>query len=300
MEFAVQTKYLCKAFAGKYVVSHVNINVRRGDIYGFIGANGAGKTTFMRMLCGLAAPTGGTIRLFGSADLEKQRKRVGATIENPAIYPSMTAAQNLEVYRILTDIPGKDTVPELLEFVGLGNTGRKKTGDFSLGMKQRLMLAVAMIGNPDLLILDEPMNGLDPMGIKGMRDLLLRLNRERQLTIVISSHILDELSRMATCYGVIHNGCLIDEFSSKELERRCRRSIKIVADNAGKAEQLLRAAGITNFRVTADGAIVLYDRLGEAAGINRMLVSNGLAVSVLAPCDQDLEGYFMDLMGGTK
>ncbi|RCX12953.1 ABC-2 type transport system ATP-binding protein [Anaerobacterium chartisolvens] len=300
MDFVVQTKDLCKVFSGKNVVNRVNINIRRGDIYGFIGENGAGKTTFMRMLSGLAEPTGGTIRLFESDDLEEQRKRIGCTIENPAIYPAMTARQNLEVYRILMGISDKGIVPELLDLVGLGNAGKKKTKDFSLGMKQRLMIAVAMIGNLDFLILDEPMNGLDPMGIKEVRDLLLKLNKEKKLTIIISSHILDELSRMATCYGVIHKGNLIDEFSSKELERRCHRNLKIVVDDVYKAEHLLTTTVSANFDVTADGAIVLYDHLDEAANIGKMLVSNGLAVSALVPGEQDLEGYFMDLMRGKK
>lgn len=300
MEFVVQTKDLCKSFAGKNAVNHVDINIRKGDIYGFIGENGAGKTTFMRMLCGLAEPTSGTIRLFESSDLEKERRRIGCAIENPAIYPAMTAGENLEVYRILMDIGDKNIVPELLNFVGLSDAGKKKTKDFSLGMKQRLMIAVAMIGNPEFLILDEPMNGLDPMGIKEVRDLLLKLNKEKKLTIVISSHILDELSRMATCYGVIHQGNLIDEFSSDALGRRCRRNVKIVVDNPSKAEHLLTTTVSANFDVTADGAIVLYDHLDEAAAIGQMLISNGLAVSALAPGEQDLEGYFMDLMGGKK
>lgn len=300
MEFVVQTKNLCKVFAGKNAVNHVSINIRRGDIYGFIGENGAGKTTFMKMLCGLAQPTGGTIQLFESNDLEKQRKLIGCMIENPAIYPAMTAEQNLEVYRILMGIPGKNIVPELLDFVGLSNVGKKKTKDFSLGMKQRLMIAVAMIGNPEFLILDEPMNGLDPMGIKEVRDLLLKLNKEKKLTIIISSHILDELSRMATCYGVIHKGELIDEFTSEELECRSRRNIKIVVDNLDKAEQLLKTNVSANFEVTEDNVIILYDHLEEAASINRMLVSSGLAVSAFIPGEQDLEGFFMDMLGGKK
>jgi ABC-2 type transport system ATP-binding protein len=298
IEFVAQTTDLCKTFAGKKAVNRVNITIRRGDIYGFIGENGAGKTTFMRMLCGLASPTSGTIRLFESADLEKQRKRTGSVIENPALYPAMTATQNLETYRLLMGIPNKNAVSELLDFVGLGNVGRKKTKDFSLGMKQRLMIAIALIGNPEFLILDEPMNGLDPMGIKETRDLLLKLNKEKNLTIVVSSHILDELSRMATCYGVIHKGNLIAEFSSQELENRCRRTIKIVVDNPSKAENLLKTTVNANFDVMADGAIFLYDHLDEAATINQTLISNGLSVSVLAPGGQDLEGYFMDLMGG--
>jgi len=300
MEFVVQTKDLCKAFAGKNAVNHMSINIRRGDIYGFIGENGAGKTTFMKMLCGLAEPTGGTIRLFESNDLEKQRQLIGCRLKNPAIYPAMTAEQNLEVYRILMDIPGKNIVPELLDFVGLSNVGKKKTKDFSLGMKQRLMIAVAMIGNPEFLILDEPMNGLDPMGIKEVRDLLLKLNKEKKLTIIISSHILDELSRMATCYGVIHKGELIDEFTSEELECRSRRNIKIVVDNPGKAEQLLKTNVSANFEVTAGNVIILYDHLEEAASINRMLVSSGIAVSAFISGEQDLEGFFMDMLGGKK
>ena len=300
MEYVVQTKELCKSFAGKNAVNRVNINIRQGDIYGFIGENGAGKTTFMRMLCGLATPTSGTIRLFESNDLEKQRKRIGCTIENPAIYPSMTAKQNLEVYRVLMGISDKNVVPELLDFVGLGNAGKKKTKDFSLGMKQRLMIAVAMIGNPEFLILDEPMNGLDPMGIKEVRDLLLQLNTEKKLTIVISSHILDELSRMATCYGVIHKGELISEFTTKELEHRCRRNLKIIVDNTSKAKKLLTDKFSGNFDIAADGAIILYDNLNNAAAIAQMLVSNGLALSALIPGEQNLEGYFVGLMGGEK
>ncbi|MFP3153916.1 ATP-binding cassette domain-containing protein [Lachnospiraceae bacterium ZAX-1] len=300
MEYIVQTKDLSKTFAGKAAVNSVSVTIRRGDIYGFIGENGAGKTTFMRMLCGLAEPTGGSMRLFESGDLEKQRHRIGCAIENPALYPAMTADENLEVYRVLIGIPNKNIVPELLNFVGLGGLGKKKAKDFSLGMKQRLMIAIAMIGDPEFLILDEPMNGLDPMGIKEIRDLLLKLNKEKQLTIVISSHILDELSRMATCYGVIHKGELVDEFSAQELERRCRHNIKIVTDNTGKTEQMLRTAISANFETMPDGAIVLYDRLDEAANINHMLVSNGIAVSVLSPGEQNLEGYFMDLMGGKR
>ncbi|GHV07478.1 bacitracin ABC transporter ATP-binding protein [Spirochaetia bacterium] len=300
MEYVVQTKDLSKTFAGKAAVNNVNINIRRGDIYGFIGENGAGKTTFMRMLCGLAEPTGGAMRLFESGDLEKQRRRIGCTIENPAIYPAMTADENLEVYRILIGSAEKRIVPELLDFVGLSGLGKKKARDFSLGMKQRLMIAIALIGSPEFLVLDEPMNGLDPMGIKEVRDLLLKLNKEKKLTMIISSHILDELSRMATCYGVIHRGELVDEFTAQELERRCRHNLKIVTDNPGKAESLLKTSVSTNFESRPDGAIILYDRLDEAANINKMLVSNGLAVSALSPGEQNLEGYFMDLMGGKK
>ena len=300
MKSVVQTKDLCKTYAGKNAVNHVNINIRKGDIYGFIGENGAGKTTFMRMLCGLAKPTSGTIRLFESDDLETARKQVGCTIENPAVYPAMTAAENLEVYRILLRIPNKNIVQELLDFVGLNALGKKKAKDYSLGMKQRLMIAIAMIGNPDFLILDEPMNGLDPMGIIEVRDLLLKLNKERQLTIIISSHILDELSRMATCYGVIHNGNLIDEFTAQELERRCSQSIKIIVDDTNKSEQLIKTSFGVNCEITADNTIILYDHIDQSGDINRLLVSNGINVSYITLIEQKLESYFMDLIGGKK
>lgn len=300
MEAVVQTKSLCKEFSGKYAVYNMNMEINRGDIYGLIGENGAGKTTLMRMLCGLAAPTGGTMSLFESDDLEKQRRRTGCTIENPAIYPALTARENLEIYRTLMDIHDNNVVPDLLRLVGLDDVQKKKTKDFSLGMKQRLMIAIAMMGNPELLILDEPMNGLDPMGIKEVRDLMTKLNQEFGLTIIVSSHILEELSKMATRYGIIHAGKLIDEFSVNELERRCRQNMKIVTDNPAKAAQLLKTNVSANFEVTPEKAIILYDRLEEAAKINKMLLSNNINVSVLAPGEQNLEGYFMDLIGGKK
>lgn len=298
MKAVIQTKGLCKEFAGKFAVNNINMEINHGDIYGLIGENGAGKTTLMRMLCGLAAPTGGTMRLFESDNLEKQRRKIGCTIENPAIYPALTARENLEIYRTLMDIQDDNAVSNLLCLVGLDDVGKKKTKDFSLGMKQRLMIAVAMMGNPELLILDEPMNGLDPMGIKEVRDLLVKLNQESGLTIIVSSHILEELSKMANRYGIIHEGKLIDEFSVGELERRCRQNMKIVTDNLTKAAQLLKANISANFEVTSEQTIILYDRLEEAAKINRMFLSNDINVSVLAPGEQNLEGYFMDLIGG--
>lgn len=300
MEYVLKTKELTKVFAGKSAVNKVNMNVHRGDIYGFIGENGAGKTTLMRMVCGLADPTEGSIELFGSKDLETQRRRIGCTIENPAIYPNMTAEENLETYRTLMGIPDKSIIPNLLNMVGLHNLNHKKTKDFSLGMKQRLMIAIAMMGDPELLVLDEPMNGLDPMGIKEVRTLLLKLNHERNLTIVVSSHILDELSKIATCYGVISNGILVDEFSAKELDVRCRRSFRIVVDNTEKAEKVLKDGLNANYKIDDDHSIMLYDHLEEAGEINSRLVQSGVRVDMLAHVDQNLEGYFMDLMEGKQ
>lgn len=300
MEYAIKTKELVKEFAGKCAVNKVNLNVRRGDIYGFIGENGAGKTTLMRMVCGLADPTSGSIELFGSTDLEKQRRRTGCTIENPAIYPNMTAEDNLETYRILMGIPDKSIISNLLKLVGLHDLGNKKAKNFSLGMKQRLMIALAMMGDPELLVLDEPMNGLDPMGIKEVRDLILKLNHERNLTIMISSHLLDELSKIATCYGVISKGILVDEFSAKELDTRCRRSMKIVVDDTEKAQKVLRDIVKASYKTQADHTILLYDHLDDTGEVNRQLFENDVRVDMIAPIEQNLEGYFMDLMGGKQ
>lgn len=300
MNAIVQTKDLCKDFNGNIAVDHVNMTVRQGDIYGLIGKNGAGKTTFMRIVCGLAAPTGGELTLFGSSDLECQRQKMGCTIENPALYPAMTAQENMEVYRILLGIDDSKLIPDLLEFVGLHNLGHKKAKDFSLGMKQRLMIAIALMGNPELLILDEPMNGLDPSGIKEVRELLVKLNRERNLTIIISSHILEELSKITTRYGIIHEGKMVDEFTAEELEIRCRKNLKIVTDRPEEAAALLKKQITANFEVHSNGDIVLYDQLERIGEINRMLLEKGIEVTALVPGEQELEDYFMSLIGGKR
>ena len=298
MDNIVEAHGLCKDFHGKLAVDHVNMTVRKGDIYGLIGKNGAGKTTFMRIVCGLAAPTDGHLTLFGSNDLEHQRRKMGCTIENPALYPAMTAQENMEVYRILLGIENPQIIPELLEFVGLHDLGRKKAKDFSLGMKQRLMIAISLLGDPELLIMDEPMNGLDPTGIKEVRELLVKLNRERHLTIIISSHILEELSKITTRYGVIHEGKMVDEFTAEELEMRCRKNLKIVTDKPEMAAELLKKKVTANLEMQTNGDIVLYDRLEQSGEINRLLTQQGITVSALVPGEQELEDYFMSLIGG--
>lgn len=300
MEYVIETKSLTKKFSEKSVVNKVNMNVRRGDIYGFIGENGAGKTTLMRMICGLATPTEGSISLFGSKDLDTQRKRIGCTIENPALYPHMTAIENLETYRLLMGIPDKSIIPNLIKLVGLHDLGNKKTKNFSLGMKQRLMIALAMMGDPELLILDEPMNGLDPMGIKEIRDLILKLNKERNLTILISSHILDELTKITTCYGIINKGVLIKELSAKELDNNRRHHLKIVVDHAQKAASILKEKLNANVKIESTNSILLFNHLEASADVNRLLIENGIVVELISPQNQNLEGYFMDLINGKK
>jgi ABC-2 type transport system ATP-binding protein len=226
MAYVLQTKDVSKDFSGKLAVDHVSIGVREGDIYGFIGENGAGKTTLMRMVCGLAEPTSGEITLFGSKDLVSQRYRMGSTIENPALYPSMTAMENMEAQSLLLGMKNKNKCIEILDLVGLGKTDRKKVKNFSLGMKQRLMIGLALIAEPEFLVLDEPINGLDPMGIKEIRDLFLHLNENKGMTILISSHILGELEKIATRYGIISNGKMVDEFRADELSGRCGKNLE--------------------------------------------------------------------------
>lgn len=220
----LQTKHLTKRYGHRAVVDQVSMTIREGDIYGFIGKNGAGKTTFIRMAAGLAAPSSGSIRLFDSSDLQKGRANVGTVIESPAFYPGMTALENLITFAKLHGIHDKKYLLKLLDLVGLSNVGKKKSKHFSLGMKQRLAIAIALIGDPKLLILDEPTNGLDPEGMKEVRELILKLNQEHLITVLVSSHILGELSKFATKYGIIHHGKLIEEFTEEDLWRRCSKN----------------------------------------------------------------------------
>ncbi len=301
MDYALNTDGITKIYGKHTVVDHVSMHVKKGDIYGFIGKNGAGKTTFMRIVAGLAAPAAGSMELFGSGDLEMQRQRIGTLIEQPGLYGTMTARDNLEVVRRSLGIARKQTVDEMLEFVGLSQTGKKKVKNFSLGMKQRLGIAIALFRSPDFLILDEPINGLDPEGIKEVRDLLSKLNREKQITILISSHILGELSKIATSYGIIKEGVLIEEFAAEDLESRCRRCVKLVVDDAQRASAILEEkCHITEFDVPEEGVIRVFDGLDNSWIMNRELVENGIHLKESYLAGQDLEGYFMDLLGGAS
>ncbi len=297
MEYVLKTENLTKIYGKNKVVNAVNMHVRKGDIYGFIGKNGAGKTTFMRMVSGLAAPTDGSMELFGSTEIEKQRKRIGILIEDIGMYPNMTASENMEIVRRNFGITDKHVVSEMLEFVGLGNVGNKKVKNFSMGMKQRLGIAISLVRNPDFLILDEPINGLDPSGIKEIRDLLLKLNKEKQITILISSHILGELSKLATRYGIIQNGVLIEEFDAEALAERCKRCQKVRVDDVVLASHILEEElSITNYDVLQNKEMRIFEKLDEAAAINRALINGGVELQESYLAGQDLEAYFMDLL----
>ncbi len=297
METVLETKDLTKQFGGKTAVSHVDMEVHRGDIYGFIGKNGAGKTTLIRMAVGLAAPTSGSIRLMGSDHLEEQRRKIGTVIEYPAVFPHMTAKENMEAQCRLLGVKNvKKETDNLLEIVGLGDTGKKKARNFSLGMKQRLAIALALIGNPEFLCLDEPTNGLDPAGIVEVRDLIQRLNRERQITVLISSHILGELSKLATRYGIIHQGRMLEQFTAEELEERCRSGLEIHVDNREAAVKLLHEQfRIADIRPLENGGLLLPEPCTQPALLNQALVQAGVMVDSLHIRQGDLEHYFMQV-----
>lgn len=299
MSMILQTNNLTKKYGKQIAVNKVSLNVEKGDIYGLIGKNGAGKTTIMKMACGLIYPNQGNLKLFESSNLEKGRERIGNVIEQPALYPGMTARQNLIYYNKLLGISGERNIDDVLHLVGLQNTGKKQTKNFSLGMKQRLSIAISLLGNPDFLILDEPTNGLDPYGIKEIRELILRINQEHEITLLISSHVLGELAKIATKYGVIKNSMLIDEFAATELKKRCKKCIVLEVDNLEKAAYILKSnLKCNDFQVFDQGKICIYNCLDIPAQINKTLVENGVFVSCICLEDNDIEAYFVKLMGG--
>ncbi len=299
MSWVLQTNNLTKKYGKQIALNKVNLNIKKGDIYGLIGKNGAGKTTIMKIVCGLIYQSQGEVKLFGSDNLKKSRRRIGCVIEQPALYPDMTARQNLIYYSKLLGIPDYNDINHILNLVGLQNTGKKKTKNFSLGMKQRLSIAISLLGNPDFLILDEPINGLDPSGIKEIRELLLKLNYENEITILISSHILGELSKIATKYGIIKNGELVDEFQAIELEKRCKKCLSLVVNNLEKAVYVIKNnIKSVDYKVFDKGKICIYDCLDIPEKINKELVENDVLVSSICLEENDIETYFVKMMGG--
>ena len=301
-EILLQTKALTKQYGHQKAVDNVDIHIKKGAIYGFIGRNGAGKTTCMRMIGGLAKPTSGEISMFGYSgkDLSKVRSRVGCLIEAPGVYPNMTAKENIEMKCRLFGISKKGYAEGILDKVGLLNVGKKKTKNFSLGMKQRLGIGMALVGEPDLLVLDEPINGLDPQGIAEVRDTIQRLRDERNMTILISSHILEELSKIATDYGIIHNGSLLQELTSEELMKRCSERIEIELIHPEQAVPILDRMGFTNYQVTDKSHIHIFERLNESANVNMELAKAGILVNGISITSEELETYFLNLTGGNQ
>lgn len=279
-KFICETKNLSKKYKDFYALKNVNLTIPKGEIYGLVGENGAGKTTLIRLLTGLNFKSEGEIILFGHKDnLQHERSKIGCTIEMPALYKDMTASQNLEVQRIQRGIPNKKCITDTLELIGLSNAGKKRVANFSLGMKQRLALGVALLGEPEFLILDEPVNGLDPTGIIELRELLKKLVKEREVTILISSHILSELHQLATCYGFLHKGELLKQISTEELNEECKRHICLRTDNIQKTTLLLEQKGnINNYSVYPDNSIRIYECLDNVRMISKLLSSNGVII----------------------
>lgn len=302
-EVILATRNLTKKYNTTNAVSNVNLEIKQGEIYGLVGKNGAGKTTLLRILTGQAFASEGAILLFGGSSAEalnKGRQRIGAIIEAPSFYAYMTAEQNLEYYRIQRGIPGKHCVKDALEEVGLADTGNKKYKSFSLGMKQRLGLALALMNKPEILLLDEPINGLDPFGIVEIRNLLIRLNQEKNITILISSHILSELSNLVTCYGFIEQGVMIKQISAEELSKECNKYLEIKVDKVEMMSALLEnKLGCTSYKVAPDYTLQIFDYLDRPSIISQLAVSNGIALHQMMVRDINLENYFIQLVGGT-
>ena len=301
-EILLQTSGLTKRYGRHKAVDHVNIHIKKGAIYGFIGRNGAGKTTCLRMISGLAKPTDGEITLFGyqGKELKEVRSRIGCLIEAPGLYGNMTAYENLKIKCRLFGISKPGYIEEILETVGLKDVGKKKTKHFSLGMKQRLGIGLALVGEPDLLVLDEPINGLDPQGIAEVRDTIQSLCDQRNMTVLISSHILEELSKIATDYGIIHNGVLLQELTRDELMKSCSERIEITLECPEAAIPVLDRMGFTSYQVTDKHHIHVFERLNESDVLNMALARAGVPVRGIAVTSEELENYFLNLTGGAS
>ena len=296
MEYVIETNCLSKKFPNKLAVDKVSVHVEKGDIYGLIGRNGAGKTTLMKMILGTLFPSEGELTLFGDKNLNAQRRRIGSLIEAPGLYRGCTAYENMKRFSLLyggTD----EEIYELLDFVGLANTGKMKAGHFSLGMKQRLGLALSLLGNPEVLVLDEPVNGLDPAGIKEFRDIIFKLNKEKGVTFVVSSHLLDELGKIATRYGILSDGQLVDEISAAELQERCKTCLIIEADDLEKAQKVLTKAKLLGNHVVNENKLLMYDHFEEPYVVNEALVKGGVKVNSLSFSNNGFEDYFIERLG---
>lgn len=299
MEYILETRDLCKSYGRFQALDRLNMHVPKGAIYGVVGKNGAGKTTLIRLVCGLQEPSGGEYSLYGvknGGKISRARRRMGAVVESPSIYMDMSAEDNLrQQYRIL-GLPSYEGIHELLKLVGLEHAGRKKAGHFSLGMRQRLGIAVALCGDPDLLVLDEPVNGLDPQGIIEIRELILKLNREKQITVLISSHILDELSRIATHYGFIDEGHMIKEISAKELYASCRKCTRAVVSDARILARVLDSMG-AEYEVISGTQADIYTPI-SVSSLAVALMNEDCELIAIQERDESLESYYVNLVGG--
>ena len=300
MDYILTARSLGKRYKNFKALNDFSIHVPQGAVYGFVGKNGAGKTTFIRLVCGLQEPSAGSYAIYGTENndpgISRCRRRMGAVVETPSIYQDMTAEENLkEQYRII-GLPSFDSIPELLRLVGLENTGKKKAKHFSLGMKQRLGIAIALAGNPDFLILDEPVNGLDPQGIIEVRELILKLNREKGITFLISSHILDELSRLATHYGFIDSGHMVKEMGAAELDAACRKCIRVQVSDVRVLSRVLDEMEL-DYRILSDTMADIFAKV-NISQLALALADQGCDIISLNEREESLESYYVNLIGG--
>ena len=300
MEYVLTTDALSKSYKHVKALDGLSMRIPKGAIYGLVGKNGAGKTTLFRLICGLQNAAEGSYTLYGtssaSKEISKARRRMGAVVETPSFYSDMTAEQNLkEQYRII-GLPSFDTIKELLKLVGLENTGKKKARDFSLGMKQRLGIAVALAGDPDFLVLDEPVNGLDPQGIVEMRELILKLNREKLITVLVSSHILDELSKLATHYGFIDNGRMVKEISSEELDNAFKKCVRVDVTDTGALARVLDGLDV-EYKILSGTQADVYAKI-NISHLALALAKEGCEILSLNERDESLESFYISLVGG--
>ena len=302
METIFKSENLCKKYGSFSALCGLDMEIRKGEIYGFVGKNGAGKTTLIRLLCGLQQPTSGSFTLMGKAnddkELYRERRRIGAVVESPAIFKDMSAKDNIIQQYLMLGLPDMKGADELLKLVGLEDTGRKKAKNFSLGMKQRLGLAIALCGQPDFVILDEPTNGLDPQGIIEIRELILKLNREQGITFLISSHILDELSRLASCYGFIDKGRMVRQMTAEELQKECRKSVRMKVSDTGILAKIMDEKGLEYKILDKDLADVYaevnFSEMAEA------FAKENCTIFKMEEHDESLEAFYLALLGGEK
>jgi len=300
----ITTHELCKKYAKKLVIDHVNMHIPEQSIYGFVGENGSGKTTIMRLLTGLAEPTAGSFTLFGVKNTDHKiyqvRAQLSAIVETTSLIPTMTAKDNLRYQELYLGVSmSEEEKDELLKKVHLDNVGAKKVKNFSLGMRQRLGIAMALINHPKLMLLDEPMNGLDPEGIAELRDLLIELNQKEGITVLISSHILSELEKIASHYGFISHGKILEEITAEELQERCRKSLDVKVDDLKKAEVALKSIDIQEFKVSPNGEIKIFDNVS----INKVIIAfsnNNVNVLAINSADESVEDYYLNLIREAK
>lgn len=304
MKEIIKTYKLSKKYGKDIVLSDINISIKQGDIYGLVGNNGAGKTSLLKILTGQSEATSGSFSLFSKSsdkDLSRVRRRTGVIIESPSFHSNLTVEQNMEYYRIQRGIPGKDKINKILKEVNLFDAKKKKFNDLSLGMKQKLGLALAMMTEPELLILDEPINGLDPYGIIEIRNLLLKLNKEKNITILISSHILTELSNIATSYGFLNKGVLVEEISADEINEKCKSFLEVKVRNVNKLATLLEEKlGYKDYKVLPGEVIQIFDYNREPEKVSEIAVYNKVGLIGLYEKSINLENYYMSLIGGVE